>query len=270
MKLMVRPSWRRALGMSAGLPILLLLINIAAPAASPADQIQVGAHGGLSIPNIRGEGDNEFSCGYTSRKGPFFGLFAEFRLRPNFSLRAEVNYASQGGKWDGLQPVIIDLPGLVLPPGVILYADFNNESILDYLEVPILAELTWGERPRFFINAGPYVGLLVRAKTITGGMSTIYLDDSRTPLLIPPDYQPLPPFSFEAETDSKKDINDLSAGIVGGIGLAIPAGPGEFILGVRFSLGLTNIQVDVESYGKNHTGAVVMTLGYAYTLKQRQ
>jgi hypothetical protein len=270
MKPVVKPAGRKALGVFVGLQILLFLITTAAPAAGPAGQIQVGVHGGLSIPNIRGEGDNEFSRGYTSRKGPFFGLFAEFRLTRRFSLRAEVNYASQGGKWDGLQPVIIDLPGLVLPPGVILYADFNNESILDYLEVPVLAELTWGQMPRFFINAGPYVGLLVRAKTITGGMSTIYFDDSRTPLLLPPDYQPLPPFSFEAETDSKKDINDLSAGIAGGIGLAIPAGPGELVLGVRFSLGLTNIQVDVESYGKNRTGAVVMTVGYAYTVKQSQ
>ncbi|MDH4271294.1 MAG: PorT family protein, partial [Candidatus Aminicenantes bacterium] len=154
MKLMVRSSGRTALGVSAGLPILLLLISSAAPAASPADQIQVGAHGGLSIPNIR-DGDNEFSRGYTSRKGPFIGLFAEFRFHSNFFLRAEVNYASQGGKWDGRQPVIIDLPGLIIPPDVILYADFNNETILDYLEVPVLAGLTWGEKPRFFINAGP-------------------------------------------------------------------------------------------------------------------
>ncbi|MFZ2052635.1 MAG: porin family protein [Candidatus Aminicenantales bacterium] len=266
MKLPVKPSGRRALIVFAGLPIMLLIVIIAAPAVGIAGQVQVGAHGGLSIPNIR-DGDNEFSRGYTSRKGPFFGLFAEFRLLTNFSLRAEVNYASHGGKRDGRQPVIIDLPGLVFPPELMLYADFDNESILDYLEVPVLAELAWGRKPRFFINAGPYIGLLVRAKTVTSGSSTLYIDDSGTPLLIPPDFQPLPALSFDATTDSKKDINDLSAGVAGGIGLAIPAGPGELILGVRFSLGLTNIQTDVEAYGKNHTGAVVMTLGYAYTLK---
>jgi hypothetical protein len=267
MKRSIKPPRWTAFGLFAGAILWILFAIVATPTPGFTGQIQIGVHGGLSIPNIRGEGDNEFSRGYASRKGPFFGVFAEFRLRPNFSLRAEVDYASQGGKWDGLQPVIIDLPGLVLPPGVILYADFNNESILDYLEVPVLAELTWGERPRFFINAGPYIGLLVRAKTITSGMSTIYLDDSRTPLLIPPDYQPLPPFSFEAETDSKKDINDWSAGIAGGAGLAVPAGPGEIVLGVRFSLGLTNIQTDVETYGKNHTGALILTIGYAYALR---
>lgn len=266
MKRMVKPLSRTALGKSAGMPIILLIMILAAGGTGLADQIQIGAQGGLSIPNIR-DGDNEFSRGYTSRKGPFFGLFVVFRLRPNFSLHAEVNYASQGGKREGMQPVIIDLPGLVIPPGFMLYADFHNETILDYIEVPLLAELTWGRKPRFFINAGPYIGFLVRAKTITSGLSTLYIDSSGTPLLVPPDLQPLPPIPFDAATDSKEDINDLSAGIAGGVGLAISAGPGELIFGVRFSLGLTNIQSDVETYGKNHTGAVVATIGYAYTLR---
>ena len=255
-----------AFALSAGILISCFLAIAAAPAAASSGQVQIGAQGGLSIPNIR-DGDNVFSRGYSSRKGPFFGLFAEFKLGPHFSLRAEVNHDSQGGKWDGMQPVIIDLPGFILPPGLLLYADFSNEAILDYLELPLLAEVTWGERPRFFINGGPYLGYLLRAKTVTRGTSSLFVDDSGTPLLLPPDYQPLPPFSFEAETDSKGDINDWSAGITGGAGLAVPAGPGEIIFGVRFSLGLTNIQSDVETYGKNHTGGVILTIGYAYTLK---
>jgi hypothetical protein len=266
MRRSIKPMRWTAFRKWAGTLTFFLFTAMAFPAAGQADQVQVGVHGGLSIPNIR-DGDNEFSRGYTSRKGPFIGLSVEFRLQPHFYLRAEVNYASQGGQWNGRQPVIIDLPGLAVPPGMVLYADFDNETILDYLEVPVLAGLTWGEKPRFFINAGPYVGFLVRAKTITGGMSTLYLDDSGTPLLVPPDYQPLPPFSFDATTDSKSDINDLSAGIAGGVGLALPTGPGELVFSVRFSLGLTNIQADVEAYGKNHTGAVVLTIGYAYTLK---
>jgi len=240
---------------------------MAVPPAGFGGEVQVGVHAGLSIPNIRGEGDNIFSRGYSSRKGPFVGLFAEFRLGPHFSLLTEVNYASQGGQWNGMQPVLMDLPGLALPPGTVLYAEFDNEAILDYLEVPVMAKLSWGEKPRFFICAGPYVGLLVRAKTLTSGMSSLYLDDLGTPLLVPPNYQPLPPLSFDAEIDSKDDINDLSAGIAGGVGLSLPAGPGELIFGVRFSLGLTNIQRDVEMYGRNHTGAVVLTLGYSHTLK---
>jgi hypothetical protein len=245
---------------------LLIMVGVAAEARA-ADQVWIGLHGGLSIPNLRG-GDTEYSQGYTSREGPFFGFYAGLRLQPHFFLRCEVNYSSQGGKREGMQPVIIDLPGLELPADLMLYADFHNEAILDYLEVPLLAELTWGSKPRLFINAGPYVGYLVRAKTVTSGMSSLYIDDSGTHLLIPPDFQPLPPVSFDATTDSKGDLHDFNAGIAGGVGIAVPAGPGEFILEACFRLGLTNIQKDVETYGSNRTGALIVSAGYAYVLKR--
>jgi len=261
-----RPRAEASCGRPARTLAILLAMLLAVGGAGFANQIQIGVHGGLGIPNIRG-GDNEFSKGFTSRFGPYFGLFADYTLRPHFSLRAEVNYASQGGKRDGMQPITIDLPPeLPLPPGLTLYADFHNETILDYIEVPLLAEFAWGKKPRLFINAGPYVGFLVRAKTVTSGSSTLYLDSSRTPLLIPPDYQPLPPISFDATTDIKEDVNDVNAGLAGGVGLALPAGPGDILFTVHFSLGLTNIQKDVELSGKNHTGAVIVTLGYAFPL----
>jgi hypothetical protein len=232
-----------------------------------AGQIKIGAHAGLSVPNIRG-GNDEFSRGFTSRKGPYFGFSADFPLASHFSLRAEVNYASQGGKRNGMQPIITELPGLTLPPDLILYADFHNETILDYIEIPLLAELSWGNKPRFFVNAGPYVGFLLRAKTVTSGMSSIFLDSAGTqPLLIPPDYQPLPPVSFDATTDVKESINDLNAGIAGGAGLGIPLGPGDLVAAFHFSLGFKNIQKDIATGGKTNTGALIVTLGYSLPLK---
>jgi hypothetical protein len=246
---------------------LLLVMILVAGGIGFAGQLSIGVHAGLSVPSIRG-GDNEFSRGFTSRKGPYFGLFADFPLASHFSLRAEVNYASQGGKRNGMQPIVTDLPGLTLPPDLILYADFHNETILDYIEIPLLAEFSWGNKPRFFINVGPYVGFLVRAKIVTSGMSTIYLDSSGTqPLLVPPDYQPLPPVSFDATTDVKESINDLNAGIAGGAGLGIRLGPGNVIAAFHFSFGFTNIQKDVATGGKNNTGALIVTLGYSLPLK---
>jgi hypothetical protein len=248
--------------------LLVLLLGVGG--AGLAGQTHVGVQGGLSIPNIRG-GNNVQSMGFTSRKGPYFGLFADFSLAPHFSLRAEINHASQGGKRDGMQAIITDLPaGLPVPPGLTLYADFHNETILDYIEIPLLAEFSWGNKPRFYIHAGPYVGFLLRAKVVTSGQSSLYLDLSGTPLLIPPDYQPLPPKSFDATTDVKQDINSTNAGIAGGAGLALAAGPGDILFTVHFSLGLANIQRDVELNGKNHTGAVVVTIGYACPLGSKK
>lgn len=244
----------------------LLVVLLAAGGAGLSGQTQVGVQGGLSIPNIRG-GNNVQSQGFTSRFGPYIGLFADFTLTTHFSLRAEVNYASQGGKRNGMQPITMDFPPeLPLPPGLTLYADFHNETILDYIEMPLLAEFSWGNKPRFFVNAGPYIGFLVRAKVVTSGSSSLYLDLSGTPLVIPPDNQPLSPISFDATTDVKQDVNSTNAGIAGEAGLALAAGPGDILFTVHFSLGLANIQRDVELNGKNHTGAVVVTVGYAYPL----
>lgn len=243
-----------------------LSVFLIAAGSAPANQIQVGLHGGLSMPNIRG-GTGIYSQGFESRTGPYFGIFADYQFETHFSLRAEINYASQGGRRDGMQPVPVNLLGLTLPPGTILFADFYNEVILDYIEIPVLLEVGWGQNPRFFIHVGPYVGFLIRAKAVTSGMSSIYLDQrGEFPLLLPPDYQPLPPRSFDATTDIKKDINDINAGVAGGAGVSIPVGPGDVVAGVHFSWGMTNIQKNTAVYGKDHTGAIVFTLGYTLAL----
>jgi hypothetical protein len=227
-----------------------------------ADQTHVGIHGGLSIPSIEG-GTNEVSKGYTSRVGPYFGVFIDHEVRQHFSLRGEINYASQGGQRNGMQPIFPD-PSLPAPPGTTLYASFDNETILDYLEIPIMAGLTWGGAQRFFINVGPYIGFLVRAKTVTSGSSLLYTDASGTPLVVPPDYLPLPPVCFDDETDVSQDINSTNAGIAGGVGIETPFGPGDIVFNAHFSYGLTNIQKDTETNGKNNTGSLAVIIGYSY------
>jgi hypothetical protein len=244
---------------------LILALGVFAPSVGAlANPTRIGLHGGLSIPSIQG-GTNEVSEGYTSRLGPYFGLFTDFEVRPGFSVRGEINYASQGGQRNGMQPITPD-PSLGLPPDMLLYAAFDNETILDYIEIPIMAKLTWGETLRFWIDGGPYVGFLVRAKTVTSGSSMLYVDASGTPLTMPPDNQPLPPVDFSGETDIKQDVNSTNAGIAGGLGLEFTYGPGDIVFEAHFSVGLTNIQKDVELNGENRTGALAVIVGYAYPL----
>jgi hypothetical protein len=245
--------------------VACLLVPALAGAAS-SDLTQIGLHAGLSVPSIKG-GTNEMSRGYTSRLGSFFGLFADYGVRPHVSLRAEINYSSQGGQRNGMQPISVD-PSLGLPPGMELYAAFDNETILDYIEIPLKVKMTTGETMRFFIDAGPYVGFLARAKTVTRGWSLLYVDASGTPLTLPPDYEPLPPIDFAGDTDVTQDINRVNAGITGGMGMELPFGPGDLVLDAHFSLGLTNIQKDTELNGKNQTGAVELGIGYSYPLNR--
>ncbi len=241
---------------------VLLLI-----APSGGKEIWLGLQGGLSLPNIQG-GTTELTRGYTSRQAPFIGLAVDFVLSPSYSIRAEMNYSSQSGQRKGMQPISPDqVQGLPFPLEFTLYADFDNETIIDYLEVPLLAEFRTGRKVQFFANAGPYAGYRVRAKTITAGKSSLYIDSSGTPLVFPGQPGPLPPMSFDAETNVSDEINRLNLGLCGSLGVKIPLGPGLVVPSVRFNLGLSNIQSHPEITGKNRTGAFIIAVGYLYRLK---
>lgn len=249
-------------GIAACALLLFLLYT-----SSEGKEIWLGLQGGLSLPNMRG-GTTELSKDYTSRQAPFIGLAADFVLSTSFAICTEINYSSQGGVRNGMQPISADQPqGLPIPAELTLYADFDNETIIDYLEVPLLAEFRTGRRIQFFANAGPYAGYRVRAKTITKGTSTLYIDSSGIPLVLPGQTAPLPPMSFDVETDVSEEINRLNLGLCGSVGAKVPFGPGLAVLSVRFNLGLSNIQSHPEITGKNRTGAFMIAVGYLYRLK---
>lgn len=254
-------------------PHLLVLLGLAglfaASATALAGDVTLGVHGGISIPNLRGKETDIFSRGFTSREGPYFGLTAEFGLGPRFSLAVDLNYTSQGGKRAGMQPITMDLPeGLPIPPGTFLYADFDNETILDYVEVPLLGRFAFGRRLRGFLEAGPYIGYLVRARALTAGTSALYLDEAGTmPIVVPPATDPLV-VDLGAETNVRDSLEKLNVGIAGGAGVLVPLGPGDLVLEARFQLGLTTIQKNPETDGNTQTGAIVVSLGYALPLRR--
>jgi len=231
-----------------------------------AQSFYAGVKGGISIPSLRG-GNSEISEGYSSRMGPDAGVYLGERLSSAFAVQVEAVYSSQGGKKNGMQ-LIPDgaLPAGTVPPGMSLYANYNNETALNYLEVPLLVRYTMDAAgslglSKMYIDAGPYVGFLLSATNRTGGVSSLYVDRSGTPLLLPPAGQPTPPMDFTATTDVSSDISKLNAGITGGIGFARTLGPGDIILHVRGAYGLKNIQTDPKN-GRNNTGNFVVALGY--------
>jgi hypothetical protein len=253
-----------------GVPAIFIGILLTAWGLGLAGEINVGAHGGICIPNLRGKDTDLFSRGFKSRQGPYFGLSADIGLARRFSLAVDLNFTSQGGLRTGMQPITIELPpSLPVPPGTILYADFRNETVLDYVEIPVLARLTFGRKIRFFVDAGPYFGYLVRAKALTRGTSALFLDETGAqPIIIPPDTEPLI-VDLGATTDVKDSLKKTNVGLAGGGGLIYPLGPGEIIFEARFQLGLTTLQNNPETDGHSQTGAIVISLGYVLPLARR-
>ncbi|MCX6995609.1 MAG: porin family protein [Kiritimatiellaeota bacterium] len=227
---------------------MICAVTLAALAASQAVQagaLWIGLHGGPSIPRLS-SGDNEISRGYSSRLAPNFGLLAEYTLTDHLALQLGVDYSGQGGVRDGVQPITQSPAGLPpLPPGQYLYGDFKNESVLNYLEIPLMLKWQWelSEHWRCFVEGGAFLGFLLDAEERTRGTSPVFVDQNRTPLAM--NGQPLPPVSFDANTDVKSDLNEVNWGIIGGVGVAYLFNPQhQLLLDLRGEYGLRAVQKD--------------------------
>lgn len=251
--------------------IVVLGLFLLAFAGSPIDaQTRIGILAGLSIPNLSG-GSNEINQGYVSRLAPHFGITIERDFSEHFSIQPEVMFDGQGGQRNGLQPVT----STSFPPnptGGYYYADFKNASILNYLEVPVLLRYKFGGRQmRFQINAGPYFGFLLSATQKTSGTSVVFIDKNGTPwtIPVPPDYTQsvqVPPQSFDGSTDVRDSIHRFNAGLEGGVGVIVPFGEEQSLsLEIHGLYGLTNIQTYAQD-GTNHTGNLLISLGYSIAL----
>lgn len=225
-----------------------------------AQQPTVGIRAGLSIPNLTAGGSdkNPLNTGYGSRLGPDLALFAEFHLSKLFSLQPMLEYSSQGGKKNGLQAFTTPQQLIAMfPPGqapLYLYADYKSEAKLNYLMLPILAKIGKDLRNpdwRIYIDAGPFIALLVSAHQVTGGESQFYSDAAGT--------QPLPggAQSFDHTENIKSDLRRFNAGLEGNVGLSYK---NVFIEGGG-NYGFVNIQKHALD-GKNNTGAAVITIGF--------
>jgi hypothetical protein len=232
-----------------------------------AQAVYLGAKGGWSLPELSG-GNNEISKGWKSRSAFNFGVLVTDELTKKFALQLEVNYASQGGRKNGIQP-LSEAGAVGLPTGITFYSDFKSDAILNYIEVPVLAKfvLFQTHSQRFYIDAGPYAGYLLNARDKTSGTSSIYTDKNGTLLMIPnpqnPDqYIPLPAQSFDANTNITSDINKFNFGINGGVGIGQNLGSGNLFLDIKGYYGFLNIQKNPAN-GKNNSGALVVSVGYA-------
>ena len=247
--------------------ILLVLVKLTNHSVE-AQNTEIGFRGGISIPNLSSSGSdqNPLNTGYSSRLGPEFSLFADFKISELFSIEPMIEYSSQGGKKNGLQA--FPLPSsytAVFPPGqapTYLYANFNSEAKINYLMIPVLAKFGYRFKQsswRIYADAGPFVGFLLSAKQVTSGQSEIYTD--------PDGMQALPVGSqpFDATNDIKDQLNSTNFGIEGNIGLNYAFGQNNLFIEFGGNYGFLNIQKG-SANGKNNTGAATIVIGYGFCL----
>ena len=237
-----------------------LLFGQSLPVKS-GSKLTLGLFGGLNIPQLSGGSGNEMSRDYTSRLGAAFGVTSSYSFSPAFALRADVLYSSEGGQRNGMQAIDASAYNPEAPAGTYFYADFKNESILNYLEIPVMLKYSFlkSKTSNLYADFGPYFGFLLNATQKTSGSSLIYADRAGTMPLVSE------PQSFDASTDVKSDINSFNFGITGGVGFIEKVGKGELFLDLRGAYGLTTVQKDSQN-GKSHNGYLLIALGYAISL----
>lgn len=229
--------------------------------------VHIGLKAGFSVPKLVGGGDEEITKDYKSRLTPNFGGFVDVGVTRNVSVQFEVDYAPQGGKRNGIQPVTQVIPGLPpLPAGHYYFANFNNTAKLNYLEFPVLLKYRARKDKRvgWYVNGGPYFGYLLKAETVTSGTSPLYLDKGGS--MPVPGFPPIP---FDAKTDVTHELNRWNVGVTGGGGLTFKHrdNGNYFFLDARAAYGLTTLQKDTINDGTSRTGNLVLSFGYAFKVR---
>lgn len=138
-------------------------------------------------------------------------------------------------------------------------APYNYQRTLNYIELPVLAHIYFGRRGRFFINAGPQVGL--------------YLGDSTKSNFDPKEMATLPDFPYRNRMNGQMlmDVTQtLDYGISAGIGAEFNITKRNSIaVEARFYYGLGNIFPSKRSdtYSGSNMMSVMATLGYWFRIK---
>ncbi len=98
--------------------ICIIILSLFILQKANAQNVKLGIKGGLSIPNLRAPDNGSFSSGYKSVSGPHFGLLSEYIITDMFSVQAEFNYSTQGGRKEGPQRIRTKDLAPYLPSGL--------------------------------------------------------------------------------------------------------------------------------------------------------
>lgn len=225
-----------------GLRWLLLLVSVGYSTIvySQVNKFEVGIEGGVSSVFLRGNKFAEFSE-YDIRE--VYGGYVKYNLTNSWSFKVGVLKERKGDK---TELTIVNMDDVFDE----LQIDIPVDTYFDYITIPILAQFTFGNSIKGFINIGPYLGYLSK-QTIEYGPHIL------NPNVYVEDYT----VNFK-----KQDW-----GITSGIGSSIDVTRNlRFTLEIRHNLGLTNVsRKPVVDDGEIQTNSTNVLLGMAYSIGRK-
>jgi len=217
--------------------ILIVLILSSLLTLGQTNKFEVGLEVGPSLTSLRGndvlDKNNDLSFGFSS------GLTFQYNFPKLISIRTNISFERKSST---SQVSATDQNGDQI--GEITY-----HSYFDYLTIPILGRLTFGKKINFFVNAGPYIGYLIKLTDIIEA------------------YGEHPKREFD-DTDYYKRT-DL--GITTGLGARFPIKNKLFLsIEIRNNFGLTNISsFTVVNDGAIKTNSTNLLFGIEYRFGTR-
>lgn len=149
------------------------------------------------------------------RQGFYGGVSAKYISEKYLGLIAEVNFTQRGWEEE-------------FDPS----SDFFYSRTLNYIEIPFMTHVYFGEKMRFIINAGPQISLLVGDNQEMSQALSDNLDERRAA-------NPTARIGMQYEDMSK--LKKVDYGIVAGMGIQLKTGIGDFDLEGRYYFGLGDI-----------------------------
>lgn len=172
------------------------------PIGAAAQGVGGGVKGGLTLADVPNSLDafDEPGASTSLRVGFAAGGFLAIRFAGGFSIQPEVLYTQKGVKLE------VNDGGL----------SGNVKYEADYLDVPVLARVTFGKGVRGYVLAGPSFDIKLNAKMQIGIMG------------------------LSEEEDISEDVKDFEFAVVFGGGVEL----GPLLMEARWSEGLSNLNTD--------------------------
>lgn len=144
------------------------------------------------------------------------GLALRYLTEKNLGLIVELNYSQQG--W---QQKFEDAEGNEIK-------EYEHNHQLNYLEMPFLTHIYFGNKVRFFINLGPKLGLLFSEKETYNDAFLDYIQSGNIG-----EQTTIAQYFMKAE-------RKFDYGILVGMGLEFRTGIGNFMVEGRYNFGLSD------------------------------
>jgi hypothetical protein len=145
----------------------------------------------------------------------FGGVSAKYITQKHLGLIIEANYSRRG--WEEEYDS---------------ESDFSYSRTLNYIEVPFMTHIYFGNKTRFIINLGPQVSFLLSDKQ---DMSNALAAEVEARQAVDPEAP------IGVQYGSFDQLNKFDYGIVGGVGMEVQTGIGNFDLEGRYYFGLGDV-----------------------------